>query len=707
MNRKKSLILYIIYAVALVLVITFGSELSVMLRNVFTTAILNYNVTDVEIGLDPDEPLTAGESYELDAVAVGKFDEEGGLRYASSNRDVLTVDTDGRITTTVKFDGPETTVDVTVTSSQDKDFSKVITFTVRKEYSSDFSCYYYIEHYDLNKSKVYVGMTVYPYVLTRDGVDDTKNEFEVVYDEEYFRYDEEGGGYVAIKETPAGETVYFKASFPNGKAARSGEFSIVPYVETDYFDSVIIKETDAEEATIIRANTFIPYLYKDGAAVPTKAEVSCSDPDKLKTTRTGRYYFSETGDYQLTFTLQNGFSKTVTVKVRNKLALPLPSDAAIADTKQINAYIGTSVNIPFSLDKSASYSEISYEYDEDMLELRPYSRSFTLIGRETGDTTVSVIVDDGYERLVEEYTVKITENRSVGRVIRDFVTKFVSKVLGHLGLFCLLGVLAYNYYRFIFIKRKAMRAALLLGLGLPIALVSEFVQLFMEDRGAGLGDVLIDMCGYGLGLLLCYLFVRAADKRRKKVFLWTAIDLSDDATEITERVRAVCEELGVQNPALSLPMHISLKISDRIPTKSLPRAVEKIADMLSKATPTELIPECIERRDGVVWIRHRDSEWLCELHRKIVDFYLSQYGVMPHGLDGEFIFHTTLFVGEADEARRVYEALKDEPLPERFAPGGYLMGVSESGLAGEYRVIKNAEFRMQNAELAFPLRGRC
>ncbi len=689
MNRSWALVLFLTYAVLLMLVITFGSEMSLVMRDVITEVILDYEITDVKTTLDPGEPLTAGKIYKLNPKAVGKFSEAGGLRFASSNTTVLSVATDGTITTSVRFEGPETTADIIITSSQDKDFRKVISFNIKKEYPSDFSCYHYIKGYDLNKSQVYVGMTVYPYVLTRDGTYATREEFVVEYDEEYFRYDEESLGYVAIKETPADKTVYFKVSYPNGKSARSESFSIIPYVQVDSFDQVKILEKDAEEVILIRNNVFIPYLYKDGKTVQTKVDISFSDPDRVIMTRTGRYYFTKTGDYQITFTLPNGFSKTVTVKVRNKLFLPTPNDTVIADSKEIAAYTNKVVNVPFLFDDTASFTDVTYEYDEEMLELTPYRRSFSLLGKKTGTTTIKLIIDDGYDRLEQEYTIDITKIVTEDRVVMGNVTQFVAKILGHLGLFGLLGILGYNYFRFIFIKKRLLRIALMLALGLPWAFASEFFQLFMEGRGAKLSDVLIDICGYALGLLFGYLFIRLTDRRAKRVFLWSAIDINDSTEALAEKVRLVCEELGVENPALSLPMHSSLKISDRIKTRSLPRAVEKITAKLSQLPTCELLPECIERRDGIVWIRYKESEQLSLIHQWMVDLYLGQCGVMPHELDGEFIFHTTLFVGEAAEAERVYDALKDEPLPESISAESYVLGVSESGLAGEYRVIKN------------------
>ena len=49
------------------------------------------------------------------------------------------------------------------------------------------------------------------------------------------------------------------------------------------------------------------------------------------------------------------------------------------------------------------------------------------------------------------------------------------------------------------------------------------------------------------------------------MFLWCAIDLDDQMTALKEEVRKVSEELDIENIALLLPFHVSLRISFEIP----------------------------------------------------------------------------------------------------------------------------------------------
>ena len=688
MNKKTALILFIVYAVALVLVLSFGAGVSSAIVSSIKSAIFNYNITDVKIALDPNVPLISKNVYYLNPEAIGSFDDDGDLVFESSNPPILHVSSDGKLTAMYNFDGAEANAVITVKSRQDTDFSKSFTFTVKKQYPEDFSSYYHIKGYDQHKSEVYLGMTVYPYALTWDGLDLHKNEFSVEYDEEYFRYDENEKGYIAIKETPPGEKVYFTLTYPNGASRRTDSFSIIPYTESDSFDKVVIREKDADGIKLVCDTHYIPQLYKDGSPLQTKVDISCSEPEKMILLHTGRYYFTDAGDYQLTFSLPNGFAKTVTVHVRNKMTLPNLTNSEIASTKHIKVYQNDYINLTFDFDSVVSYSEVSYEYDDRMLDINSYWRSFTVIGKNTGTTILKVIVDDGYERLEEEYTVEVIQNTEYGYLLGRAVQYFVSKVLGHLCLFGMLGILGYNLTRFIYTKKRFARYGILLSLGLAPALITEFIQTFMDGRTPAIGDVLIDMSGYLIGGLVCYLLLRSVDKRAKKTYFWCAVDTGGGMDEIRESMQQICGSLGKENPTLTLPMHISLKISVPIRTKHLPKITQKVTKILSSVNPPQISTEATELHDGVVWIRHKDSEDLRDLHKRITDILIDECGVMPHALDGEFIFHTSLFVGEAGDASEVYEAIREMPLPEQIKSDGYLIGISESGLAGEYRVIK-------------------
>ena len=172
------------------------------------------------------------------------------------------------------------------------------------------------------------------------------------------------------------------------------------------------------------------------------------------------------------------------------------------------------------------------------------------------------------------------------------------------------------------------------------------------------------------------------------MYIWTAIDVDRQLLELRECAKKASLELGVSNPALTLPLHISLKISTEINDDCFDEAVEAINEYFLSLLPFEIEVTGIERCDGVVWVRHRENEFLSKIHLWLVDFFYQRYGVMPHEFDLDFAYHSSLFVGSEDEAKAAFELLKDRETPRKLIAEKFIIGCSESGKAGEYRVIK-------------------
>ncbi len=178
------------------------------------------------------------------------------------------------------------------------------------------------------------------------------------------------------------------------------------------------------------------------------------------------------------------------------------------------------------------------------------------------------------------------------------------------------------------------------------------------------------------------------------MYIWCAIDLDRQLSELHSAAEKVSLEMGACNPALTLPLHISLKISCEVEDCRFDEAVDEISAFFSGESSFEITPICIERCGGVTWIRYRETPELSSLHEWLVALFRDKYGARPHEFDFEFAYHTSLFVGNEEEATRAFTLLKDEPLPQRLTADRYVIGVSESGKAGEYRVIKSAECRV-------------
>ena len=514
LNKKSALIIYVIYALLLVLVISFGSDVAKALMANIKDVVLDYKITDVEIALDPEEALIVDQKYDMKPVAKGKFANDGDLVFASSNTSVLTVTTDGVISAKT-INEQEASADIIITSKQDPEFKKTITFKVKHTYPVDFTPYYFAPGYGTNAANIMLGMPVYPSCSPSKEVPYTYTKFTVEYDEEYFYYNEEDGGYYAIKETDGSYTPTFTITYPDGKSKATKGVNIIPYTQADSFDNVKITNMDiADEYTIGCGCWFYYLLYKDDKTVQTLCDVTCSDPEALTFNTVGRYYFTKPGDFELTFTLPNGFSKTITVHSKNTLSLPTPTDEEIARTKHITLYEKERGIYYYTFDKSTTYNTVTFEYDESLMTVQSYWMHFSIIAKSTCVSTVKVIVDDGFERLEEVYTVEVVEDTRESAIINDLIDTFVSKLLGHMSMFVLLGMLAVNYLRFKDRSKKLVWWTLAVMLGLPWAIITEIIQLFMDGRFGSVDDAVLDMCGYLFGVAVALLIIKIIDNRR-------------------------------------------------------------------------------------------------------------------------------------------------------------------------------------------------
>lgn len=179
------------------------------------------------------------------------------------------------------------------------------------------------------------------------------------------------------------------------------------------------------------------------------------------------------------------------------------------------------------------------------------------------------------------------------------------------------------------------------------------------------------------------------------MYLWTAIEIEEPLEKLREKVVWATEKAGILNTALALPLHISLKISFPLDDLLFPEAVSRISEYYQTLSPFYVKVQEIERNGTIVWIKMKENEELDKIHKDLMDIFLKEYGVQPHAYDLAFCYHSTLWMG-ADEtkAKEVYVDLQQETLPEWLPAKKFVIGCSESGKAGEFRVIR--EFSVSN-----------
>ena len=176
------------------------------------------------------------------------------------------------------------------------------------------------------------------------------------------------------------------------------------------------------------------------------------------------------------------------------------------------------------------------------------------------------------------------------------------------------------------------------------------------------------------------------------MYLWTAIDASDALGEIRRRAEAENRDLALNEAAFTLPMHVSLKISFALAEEQAEAAVAEIAAFLGEQPPFPVQVEGLEQQGSLLWIRMQPSDRLRALHDGLDARLEARFGVPQHAFDKSFLFHATQFLEEdVQRVARMLERLRNAPLPAAFSAERYLIGCSESGQPGTYRVIRRAE----------------
>ncbi|MBP3314999.1 MAG: hypothetical protein J6M03_04165 [Clostridia bacterium] len=168
------------------------------------------------------------------------------------------------------------------------------------------------------------------------------------------------------------------------------------------------------------------------------------------------------------------------------------------------------------------------------------------------------------------------------------------------------------------------------------------------------------------------------------MYLWIAVDLEDQLQELRQELDRVERLICSNDPALTLPLHTSLKISFEVDDKCANEVRSSVRQYLSALQSFQIAPERVESTGKLTWIRMKESCELSQIHGALDLIIERQFGVSQHVFDREFIFHTTLFA--ATEPHKLEKILNLPKLPELLTVRSFIIGSSRSGEAGTYSV---------------------
>lgn len=173
------------------------------------------------------------------------------------------------------------------------------------------------------------------------------------------------------------------------------------------------------------------------------------------------------------------------------------------------------------------------------------------------------------------------------------------------------------------------------------------------------------------------------------MYLWLAIDINDELADIRHTAEQITCKLGSTNSALTLPLHISLRISFPIEDEMFEKITTRIDEYYSMLSPFVVEILEIEKCGNIIWLKIQENTQLKRIHEDLVAILLHEFGVQPHSFDLSFLYHCSLFVDDdlikVDEA---YTYLRHESFPKSVQARKLTIGCSESGRAGEYSVFK-------------------
>ena len=497
-KRRIAIILYIVYVTVLVLAITFGTQVADVIIAKIQAVFYLKTIEDVTVDIPPDAELLAGKYYYPQYTAHGPFRGSAGLQYESLVPDYLSVTWSGKLYVEPSFEGDEIDVRVRVTSSYDKDFEKILTFRFVKKYPENFSVDYSVMGAGRETDVLYVGVPVFPFAEIAEDDEYNVTDHTVIYDSEYFT-EGRGGSLVPTKATEPGVTLTFAIEYNNGARSVSESFVIEDTESPTDFDELRLNGVPASEFVGERGEDIEITLFKAGEPIATDYRLSFLKEDDAYRDGKGGMYFKTVGDKEMTVTLPSGYSVKIGFGIENKLLLPTIRDETVRETHVIEILTTDYKTFNFDFDGEVGYDTVTYEYDDEMLWFGNSTRTFTINPKTKGTTTLKLVIDDGYRRLEDTYTINIREDIRPLAYFSQHVASFVTKVLGHTAMFAVLALFSLNMFRYFAFDSKLKRYVLYCVCALPPAVLTELLQLFIPGRNGNVADVFVDMFGYLLG----------------------------------------------------------------------------------------------------------------------------------------------------------------------------------------------------------------
>lgn len=507
-----STIVLILWSVALVLALSFGvgtaRKIITTLTNFYNETFNKFEITDVEI-TNLEESYITNKTFNLEYNVISKKEKDYELIFKSLDEDVFTVTTVGAIKGAL-FDEKERTGRLEIKSRIDKDFCKVIEIRFYNTFPDEFD----VEILDINKQEnIYVGIPFYIFPSVKNSSDYTNKKMSIEYDEEIF---EKVGSYkyVALKSI---ESTDFKFKIGDVEVVKTLE--IKPQKELVLPDKVELY-TKSNIPFQVGKPIYVKF-YKNEETAPCNFIIRKSEEKDFSIGTYESITFNNDGDKTIYIDILDNDGNIATTITKNIYVYPkkeeidltvIPEEIKIYQYE--HAVIGLNLPKKTIIENDKESLKITYSDSNKALNLYDVK-----IGENTIKLKMTLFNGENIQEVTKEIKIIVLEDRTSKTYVNSKTSKFVTKIMGHMGLFLLEGILAIWFIVFHKRKHKIYDILIYISIGLSVGLLTEFIQIFLEGRNPALKDVGIDFSGYLIGgaiALIIYFVTKAISKKIHK-----------------------------------------------------------------------------------------------------------------------------------------------------------------------------------------------
>lgn len=176
------------------------------------------------------------------------------------------------------------------------------------------------------------------------------------------------------------------------------------------------------------------------------------------------------------------------------------------------------------------------------------------------------------------------------------------------------------------------------------------------------------------------------------MYIWIGINVDGQLESLKKKALEADRKIGFEHSCFTLPQHISLKISFDVSADIYDCVISDILDYYKGIEPFYIKTDRIENCQNICWVLHHSCPEIEKIALDLNSMLRDKYGVPLHEYDLDFLFHTSLFMDDDfSKVTAAYEQIKDEPLPEQLLANCFVIGTSNSGALGTYKVIHEIE----------------